>query len=157
MNTLRLPIAALMLSLALMSGYVEAKPLQEGQTKPKRFKDLLPDEPPPVDPALIKPNPLTLVVSIALTGKVTLNFESAGTTDNTKPLVKRLKRILAERKQKRVYEPGGEEERRIAAAVFIRAPKSTRYVAVVRVIDAIKAAGGNPIGLQIDDLTESQR
>lgn len=156
MNTSRLPIAALMLWLALVSGYAEAKPLQQEETKPKRFKDLLPQELPPVDPALIKPNPLTLVVIIDLTGKVTLNHEGVGTTDNTKPLVKRLKRILAERKQKRVYEPGGEEERRIATAVFVRVPKTARYGAVVRVIDAIKSAGGNPIGLQIDDLTESK-
>jgi biopolymer transport protein ExbD len=141
-----------MLSLAIMSGYPEAKLLQQPETKPERLKDLLPDEPPPVDPALIKPHPLTLVVSIDLAGKVMLNHERAGTTDNTRPLLKRLKRIFAERKRNRAYEPGSEAEMKIAKAVFIRAPKSARYVAVVRVVDAIKAAGGNPIGLQIDDI-----
>ena len=151
MNTSSLPIASLMLSLAIMSGYAEAKLLQQVDPKPKRFKDLLPDEPPPTDPALIKPNPLTLEIDIDLTGKVTLNREPAGTTDNTRPLLKRLKRILAERERNRVYAPGGEEEMRIAKAVFITAPSSARYAAVVRVINAIKAAGGNPIGLQIDD------
>jgi len=151
MNTLRLTIAPLMLSLAILSGYAGAKPLQQGETKPKRLKDLLPDEPPPIDPALIKPHPLTLVVSIDLAGKVMLNRERAGTTDNTRPLVKRLKRIFAERRRNRAYEPGGEAEMTLAKAVFIRAPQSARYVAVVRVVDAIKAAGGNPIGLQVDD------
>lgn len=145
-----------MLSLALVCGGTEAKPLQQIETKPKRFKDLVPDEPPPIDPALIKPHPLTLVVGIDLAGKVTLNLERAGTTDNTKPLVKRLKRIFAKRKQNRVYQPGAEEEMRIASAVFVRAPASARYVAVVKVIDAIKSAGGNPVGLQIDDLTKSR-
>lgn len=151
MNTLRLTIASLMLSLAMMAGYVEAKPLQQGETKPKRLRDLVPDEPPPGDPARIRPHPLTLEVVIDLAGTVTLNLAPAGTTDDTRPLVKKLKRIFAERKQKRVYEPGGEEEMRIAKAVFIRAPVSTRYAAVVRVVNAIKSAGGDPIGLQTDD------
>lgn len=151
MNTLRLTIASLMLSLAIMSGYADAKPPQQGETKPKRFRDLVPDEPPPGDPALIKPNPLTLEVVIDLKGKVTLNLAPAGTTDNTRPLLKRLKQIFAEREQNRVYEPGGEEEMKIAKAVFIRAPKSTRYAAAVKVVDAIMSAGGNPIGLQIDN------
>jgi biopolymer transport protein ExbD len=140
-----------MLSLALMSGYAEAKLLQQAETKPKPFKDLVPAEPPPTDSAPIKPNPLTLVVGIDVAGNVTLNLESAGTTDNTRPLVKRLKRIFAERKQNRVYEPGAETEMKIAKAVLIRAPESARYAAVVRVVDAIRAAGGNPIGLEIDD------
>jgi len=151
MNISRLALASFMLSLVILSGHAEAKLLQQGEPKPKRFRDLVPNEPPPIDPALIKPNPLTLVVGIDLAGKVTLNLKPAGTTSNTRLLVKRLKRILAERKHNRVYEPGAEEEMRIASAVFIRAPKSARYVAVVRVIDAIKSAGGNPIGLQIDD------
>jgi biopolymer transport protein ExbD len=151
MNTLRLPIATLMLSLAIMSGCAEAKLLQQVETKPRPFKDLVPNEPPPTDPALIKPNPLTLEVDIDITGKVTLNRERAGTTDNTRPLLKRLKRIFAERERNRVYEPRGEEEMRIAKAVFVRAPSSARYVAVVRVIDAIRSAGGSPIGLHVDD------
>jgi len=151
MNTSRLPIVSLMLSLTTLFGCAAAKQLQQVETKPKRFKELVPAEPPPIDQSLIKPNPLTLVVDIDLTGKVTLNLEPAGTTDDTRPLVRRLKRIIAERKHNRVYEPGGEEEMRIAKAIFVRAPKSARYVAVVRVINAIKSAGGNPIGLQIDD------
>lgn len=151
MNTSRLLIASLMLSLAIMPGRAEAKLLQQVEIKPKPFKDLVPDEPPPTDPALIKPNPLTLEVVIDLAGKVTLNRERAGTTDNTRPLVKRLKRIFAERERNRVHEPGADEEMRIAKAVFVRAPSSARYVAVVKVIDAIKSAGGNPIGLQVDD------
>jgi biopolymer transport protein ExbD len=140
-----------MIALALMSGCAEAKLLPQVETKPKRFKDLVPDEPPQVDPAQIKPHPLTLVVGIDHAGKVTLNLEPAGSTDNTRPLVKRLRRIFAERTRNRAYEPGGEKEMRIAKAVFIKAPKSTKYVAVVRVIDAIRLAGGNPIGMQIDD------
>ncbi|HEX8130076.1 MAG TPA: biopolymer transporter ExbD [Pyrinomonadaceae bacterium] len=153
MNILRLPIASLMLSLAFMYVYAGAKlPQQQVETKPKPCKESVPDEPPPADPALVKPNPLTLVVSIDPEDQVTLNLEPAGTTEDTRPLVKRLKRILAERKQNRVYEPGAEAELKIAKAVLICAPESTRYGALVRVIDAIRSAGGDPIGLQVEDI-----
>jgi biopolymer transport protein ExbD len=47
------------------------------------------------------------------------------------------------------------EEDRIAKAVFVKAPRSMKYVEVVKVIDAIKGAGGNPIGIQIDDTKDS--
>lgn len=141
-----------MFSLAILPGHAGAKLPQQGETKPKRFRDFVPEQPPPTDPALIKPNSLTLVVDIDLAGKVTLNHKPAGTTRNTRPLAKRLKQIFAEREQNRVYEPGGEAEMKVAKAVFMRVPKSARYVAVVRVVDAIKAAGGNPIGLQIADI-----
>lgn len=151
MNTSRLPVASLLLALAILSGYAGAKPLQQGETKPKRFRDLVPDAPPPTDPALVKPNPLTLVVGIEPDGKVTLNLEPAGTTDDTRPLVKRLKHIFAERKRKRVYEPRAEAKMKIATAVYIRAPSSARYAAVVKVVDAVKTAGGDPIGLHVDD------
>jgi biopolymer transport protein ExbD len=140
-----------MLSLAILFGCAETKLSQQIETRPKPFRDFVPDKPPPTDPAQIKPHPLTLEVVIDAAGKVTLNLEPVGTTDDTRPLMKRLKRIFARRKQNRVYEPGGEEEMRIARSVLIRAPKTTRYVAVVRVVDAVKAAGGDPIGLQVDD------
>jgi|GEM_PF-3111010 len=143
-----------MLSLAILSGHAGAKPLQQVDTKSERLRDSAPEQLPPADPAQIKPHPLTLEVVIDLAGNVTLNLEPAGTTRNTRPLVKRLKRVFAERERNRVYAPGAEAEMKIAKAVFVRVPSSARYVAVVKVIDAIKAAGGNPIGLQIDDPDE---
>ena len=41
---------------------------------------------------------------------------------------------------------------RIEKTVFIKAPRSIPYADVVRVLDGIKGAGANPVGLQIDDL-----
>ena len=143
-----------MLSLAILSGHAEAKLLQQVETKPELLRDLVPGQLPPTDPAQITPHPLTLEVVIDLAGNVTLNLEPVGTTRNTRPLLKRLKRIFAEREENRVYAPGAEAEKKIAKAVFVRAPRSARYAAVVKVIDAIKAAGGNPIGLQIDEPNE---
>jgi biopolymer transport protein ExbD len=44
------------------------------------------------------------------------------------------------------------EEARIEKTVFIKAPKSTSYGDVAKVIDGIKGSGARPVGLQIDGL-----
>ncbi len=44
---------------------------------------------------------------------------------------------------------------RIEKTVFIRAPRSIYYGDVAQVIDAVKGAGANPVGLQIDNLEDS--
>jgi biopolymer transport protein ExbD len=43
---------------------------------------------------------------------------------------------------------------RIERTVFVRAPRSIRYGEVARVIDAIKGAGAQPVGLQTDELPQ---
>ena len=127
--------------------------------KPTRFKALVPSEPPPsTEP--IQPNPLTLVVSIESDLSLKLNLDATGSANDTAPLSTRLTQIFKDRLANRAYEQGKEtrtdlrEEDRIAKAVFVKAPRSLKYVEVVKVIDAIKGAGGNPIGLQIDDLAQ---
>ena len=42
----------------------------------------------------------------------------------------------------------------VEKTIFIKSPKSVHYGDVVKVIDAAKLAGAQPIGLQIDDLSE---
>ncbi len=127
--------------------------------KPTRFKALVPSEPPPTT-EVIKPNPLTLVVAIESDLSLKLNLDAAGSANDTAPLSTKLTQIFKERRDNRAYEPGKEnrmdlpEEERIAKAVFVKAPRSLKYVEVVKVIDAIKGAGGNPIGLQINDLAQ---
>jgi biopolymer transport protein ExbD len=39
-------------------------------------------------------------------------------------------------------------------AVFIKAPRTLPYGEVVKVIDVVKQSGGQPIGLQIEDLEQ---
>ena len=127
--------------------------------KPTRFKALVPTEPPPSNEP-IKPNPLTLVVSIDKDLKLKLNTDDIGSVNDTGPLSTKLAAIFQDRRVNHAYEPGKEtrvdlpEEERIAKAVFVKAPRSLPYGEVVKVIDAIKGAGGNPIGLQIDDLPQ---
>jgi len=127
--------------------------------KPTRFKALVPNEPPPSNEP-IKPNPLTLVVTIDKDLKLKLNQDDVGSVNDPSLLSKKLSDTFQERRAQHAYEPGKEtrvdlpEEERIAKAVFVKAPKSLPYGEVVKVIDAIKGAGGNPIGLQIDDLPQ---
>jgi biopolymer transport protein ExbD len=42
----------------------------------------------------------------------------------------------------------------VEKTLFIKSPRTLKYGDVVRVIDAVKQAGAQPIGLQIDDLTD---
>jgi len=44
------------------------------------------------------------------------------------------------------------EDQRIEKTVFVKAPRALHYGDVVKVIDAIKGAGADPVGLQVDDL-----
>lgn len=121
--------------------------------KPSRFEAKVPAEPKPEqNQAPPKPNPLTLVVAINNADKsVTLNNERVGDVSDTEPLTARLQTIFKEREQNMVFREGTSE---IEKTVFIKAPRSTRYGEVVKVIDAAKIAGAQPVGLQIDDLSE---
>jgi len=112
------------------------------------------------DPSKVKPNPLTLVVSIAKDLKLKLNQESAGEASEPTKLTQMLADVLQKRKEQRVYKPGLEtrndlaEDERVEKTIVVKAQRSTRYADVVAVIDAVKGAGANPIVLQIDDLSD---
>jgi biopolymer transport protein ExbD len=120
--------------------------------KPSRFEAKVPSEPDPnQDLSQIKPNPLTLVVSIAGDNNLKLNQESMGNIADTAPLSQRLTSLFEQRKQTGAYRPGTQE---VEKTVFVKAPRSIKYGEVVKVIDAIKGAGANPVGLQVDDLAQ---
>ena len=71
--------------------------------------------------------------------------------DDGDPLTNRLKGIFKDREANGVFRENSNE---IEKTVFIKAPKTVKYGDVVRVIDAAKVAGADPIGLQIDDLSD---
>ena len=120
--------------------------------KPSRFEAKVPAEPKPEDTTVAKPNPLTLVVAINKSDKkITLNSENAGDVSDASALTNRLQAIFKEREGQGVFREGTNE---VEKTVFIKSPRSVKYGEVVRVIDAVKQAGAQPIGLQIDDLTE---
>lgn len=129
--------------------------------KPSRFQADIPTQRDPnEDLSQLKPNPLTLVVSIGSDLQLKLNQESVGSVNDTAYLSQRLAQVFQQRKEQRAYKPGMEtrtdvpEQDRIEKTVFIKAPRSMRYEDVVKVIDAIKGAGANPVGLQVDDLPQ---
>lgn len=123
-------------------------------SKPTRFEAKVPAEPKPEEQqADIKPNPLTLVVSINKSdSKILLNKDEAlGDLSNTEPLTNRLAALFKEREATGAFREGTNE---VEKTVFIKSPRSIKYGDVVKVIDAVKLAGAQPIGLQIDDLSE---
>lgn len=120
--------------------------------KPSRFEAKVPAEPKDQQDVNVRPNPLTLVVAINKETKgITLNNETFGDVSDTEKLNGRLREIFKERETNGVLREGTNE---VEKTIFIKSPKSVRYGDVVRVIDAAKAAGASPIGLQIDDLTD---
>ena len=129
--------------------------------KPSRFKADIPTQRDPnEDLSKLKPNPLTLVVSIDSNLQIKLNQDSLGSVNDTAPLAQRLVAVFKQRQDQRAYKVGMEartdvkEEDRIEKTVFVKAPRAAKYGDVVKVIDAIKGAGASPVGLQVDDLPQ---
>jgi len=129
--------------------------------KPSRFQADIPTERDPnEDLSHLTPNPLTLVVSISTDLQLKLNQDSMGSVNDTAPLSQKLLQLFQQRKDTRAYKIGMETRTdvpdfdRIEKTVFVKAPRSVKYGDVVKVIDAIKGAGANPVGLQVDDLPQ---
>jgi biopolymer transport protein ExbD len=127
--------------------------------KPSRFKADIPTQRDPNEQIQnLKPNPLTLVVSITPDLQVKLNQDAMGSVNDTTALAAKLQQTFQQRKEQHAYKVGMEtatnvsEDLRIEKTVFVKAPRALHYGDVVKVIDAIKGAGANPVGLQVDDL-----
>ncbi len=127
---------------------------------PARFKALVPDEPP--DNSRVEPNPQTLVVTINRERALRLNqTDNLGSVDDPARLAAELSSVFRLRERNNVVRdglieiPGMSQAERIEKTVFIRAPRSIYYGDVAQVIDAVKGAGANPVGLQIDNLEDS--
>ncbi|MFN2480214.1 MAG: biopolymer transporter ExbD [Pyrinomonadaceae bacterium] len=126
--------------------------------KAARFKTLVPQEPTP-EQQRAAPNILTIVVTIERDLRLRLNGgEYLGTTTDPARLAGELHQRLLDREtagtlRQGVIDPSSlPPADRFEKTVFIKAPRSVRYGEVVRVIDQIKGAGANPVGLQIDEL-----
>jgi len=127
--------------------------------KPSRFKADIPTQRDPMeDVSKLKPNPLTLVVSITLDLQIKLNQDPMGSVNDTSALAAKLQQTFSLRREQHAYKVGMEtttnipEDQRIEKTVFVKAPRALHYGDVVKVIDAIKGAGASPVGLQVDDL-----
>lgn len=122
-------------------------------SKPSRFEAKVPAEPKDDQQnVILKPNPNTLIVFVNREGaKLRLNQDDIGDISDTAPLTAKLEEVFKIREQTGVLREGTNE---VEKTVFIKAPKSVKYGDVVKAIDAVKLAGAQPIGLQIDDLEQ---
>ncbi|MCA1849458.1 MAG: biopolymer transporter ExbD [Acidobacteria bacterium] len=105
------------------------------KNRPERFRVEVPAagaaEPAPAE---------RLVVSITEGGALRLNSEETGTLDDLSTLRARLEHVLRERVGAR---PG--------RAVVVKASSRLKYAEVRKVVDAVRGAGADPVGLETDD------
>lgn len=110
----------------------------------------------------LKPNPLMLVAALDTDGKLMLNNEfmgnisdhgmkpqDMGTIADTKKLEVRLREIFRARENNGVFREGTNE---VEKTIYIRASKTTKYGDFIKLVEAVKTAGAQPIGIQIDDV-----
>jgi biopolymer transport protein ExbD len=138
--------------LVMLIIFMVAAPL-----KMARFAAKLPT--PPDRDVKVTPNDKTLVVTIELDRTLKLNgLTDMGTVDDAAKLNLKLASLFQERTKNHAYRDDMlsrfdlPEESRIEKTVFIKAPRAMSYGEVARVIDGVKGAGAEPIGLQLDDL-----
>lgn len=109
--------------------------------RPSSFNARIPSEP-SKDP-LVGVDPEALVVIYSLNAGIRLNKEPLNESiEDTEPLTSRLREIFAARR-------ANLSEQR---SVFIKAPRALSYGDVAKLIDAVKAAGADPVSLQVDEL-----
>jgi len=138
--------------LVMLIIFMVAAPL-----KPHSFATKLPSE--PTDQTLIA-NTDALVVTIRPDRTLQLNrlSDDMGTVDGTSKLSAYLTSLFQQRTVNHVYRAelvsriDLPEKLRIQKTVFIKAPRSIAYGAVTRLLDGLKGAGAEPVGLQLDDL-----
>jgi len=125
--------------------------------KPARFLTEVPTKPDHDDRVVANIN--TLVVTIKPDRTLMLNsLTDMGSVNDTSKLSTTLFDLFQKRLANHAYREDARDRAdlpdsvRIEKTVFIKAPRSLPYADVVRVLDSLKGAGANPVGLQIDDL-----
>lgn len=110
----------------------------------------------------VKPNPLTLVVSVDAERRIELNEQGIGVLGNTEKLRAELSYLFRQRLENRAYREGILEDprfsilsefERIERNVYVEAAPSLPYGEVLKLIDELKGAGADPITLKIDDIS----
>lgn len=137
--------------LVMLIIFMVAAPL-----RPHRFSAKLPAE---LDDQVLTPDDRTLVVTIEPDRTLKLNgLTDMGTVDDCGKLSAALVALFAKRRLNHSYRADMltrvdiPEEYRIEKTVFIKAPRSIPYGDVAKVIDGLKGAGAEPVGLQLDGL-----
>jgi biopolymer transport protein ExbD len=139
--------------LVLLIIFMVASPL-----RPSRFTAKVPAEPQQQDQQL-QPNDKTLVVTIEPDHTLRLNaLTEMGTVEDPSKLNTKLVALFEERTRNKVYRDDMRDRYdlpdrlRVEKTVFIKAPRNMPYGRIMQVMDGLKGAGAEPIGLQLDDL-----
>ena len=131
--------------------------------KPARFKTLVPEKSENLN-AAAKQSPLTLIVNIKKDLSAELvkggNHVVDASVNDPGPLASALATEFKTRKDQQNWKEGYQTrtdlspDQRIEKTVFIKAPENFKYGDVVKVIDAVKGAGADPVGLQTEALEQ---
>ena len=129
--------------------------------KPARFKTLVPENSKEMNQNA-KQSPQTLVVNIKKDLSAELlrggNHLVDGSVNDPSNISSALATEFKARKDEQRWKTGFENQvqlspdDRIEKTVFIKAPETFKYGDVVKIIDAVKGAGANPVGLQTEAL-----
>jgi biopolymer transport protein ExbD len=138
--------------LVLLIIFMVASPL-----RPSRFTAKVPAE--PQQDQQLPPNDNTLVVTIEPDSTLRLNaLTEMGTVEDPSKLNIKLVALFEERTRNKVYRDDMRDRYdlpdrlRVEKTVFIKAPRNMPYGRIMQVMDGLKGAGAEPIGLQLDDL-----
>jgi biopolymer transport protein TolR len=131
--------------------------------KPARFKTLVPERSEEMSENA-KQSPRTLVVNIKKDLSAELlrggNKIADGSVNDSGPIGSALATEFKMRKEGGIWKEGFEgrtdlpPDERIEKTVFIKAPETFKYGDVVKIIDTVKGAGSNPVGLQTEALEQ---
>ena len=127
--------------------------------KPARFKTLVPEKSEELQQEA-KQSPRTLTIAVDKDLSVTLTRGAdqivKASVNDLAPLSKTLSDEFERRRATNDWKAGFENrpelpaDERIEKTVFVKAPQTFKYGEVVKVIDAAKGAGANPVGLQTE-------
>jgi len=129
--------------------------------KPARFKTLVPERSEEMS-AAAKQSPRTLIVNIKKDLSAELirggNVIADASVNDPSKIGAALSTEFKLRKDQQIWKEGFESRAdlspndRIEKTVFIKAPATFKYGDVVKIIDTVKGAGSNPVGLQTEAL-----
>jgi biopolymer transport protein ExbD len=131
--------------LVLLIIFMVASPHHPARFKAKVPEPLIPDKP------KAEPSDLNLRVDLLSDLSLKLNGIGAGSINDMTELTRRLSDTIKQREELGSIDPS---TGMIAKTVFIRAPRSMSYGEVAKVIDHVKWAGADPVGLQLDELDQ---
>ena len=129
--------------------------------KPARFKTLVPEKSDEItEAAKVSPRTLSITVGKDMSVKLVRGADpvAEGSVNDMGGVAAWLSQEFKGRRDGAVWKAGFENrvdlppDDRIEKTVFIKAPQSFKYGEVVKVIDAVKGAGANPVGLQTEML-----